>query len=226
MAKQRYINTEFWTDEFIEALEPLDRYLFLYFLTNVHTTICGIYRLPIRYITGDTKLTESQVQESLRKLWREEERNQKILYLDGWVYIKNFERHQVARGSEKVKIGIERAKKEVPRDILAKIAKISKKQIVYPYPTDTVSTFDSDSDSDSDLDLDLDGKAAASTPSEFQKPDRWTDEEIKKRLDAKLRPYLEGDRAYYAGDGKWRVCTHAGEWMDYSGSIIQNLTWK
>lgn len=63
-------------------------------------------------------------------------------------------------------------------------------------------------------------------PLSGEKPERWTDEEIQKRLDAKLKPYLEGDYAHYAGNGRWRVCTHSGEWMDYAGSIIQNLTWK
>lgn len=57
------------------------------------------------------------------------------------------------------------------------------------------------------------------------RPERWTDEEIQKRLSAGLKPYLEGDYAFYAGGGNWRVKTHVG-WMDYGGSIIQNLTWK
>jgi len=55
--------------------------------------------------------------------------NGKIFYIDGWVYIKNFEKHNYARGHSKVKIGVENAKKEIPKHILDKIAEISENQI-------------------------------------------------------------------------------------------------
>jgi len=54
MAKQRYINTKFWSDTFISELNPLDRYLFLYFLTNEHTNIAGVYELPLKTIAFET----------------------------------------------------------------------------------------------------------------------------------------------------------------------------
>lgn len=158
MAKQRFVNTEFWIDDFIESLDPIERYLFLYFLTNMYTSICGIYKLPMRQITGDTKLTEEQIKEILKKFWVPEEiKKQKIAYIDGWVFVKNFERHQAARGSEKVKKGILASKKLVPVEILYKIKKLSRTKrktdrVSYPIHIDAPLDSDSDSDLDSDLD--------------------------------------------------------------------------
>ena len=34
MAKQRYINTKFWRDSYIEDLDPIEKLLFLYLLSN------------------------------------------------------------------------------------------------------------------------------------------------------------------------------------------------
>lgn len=154
MAKQRYVNTRFWSDNFIVGLKPLEKYLFLYFLTNEHTSICGIYELPIQTIEYETGLKRTDLARMLKSLAG------KISYIDGWVWVRNFERHQVARGSEKVKIGILNEKKNVPGDILEKINKLSQKQIGYTYPIDSISALDSDSDSDLDSDTTVAARAA------------------------------------------------------------------
>ncbi len=49
--------------------------------------------------------------------------NGKIYYIKGWIYIKNFTKHQKAT-SEKVQIGIKNVLNEIPEDILAKISEI------------------------------------------------------------------------------------------------------
>ncbi len=40
------------------------------------------------------------------------------------------------------------------------------------------------------------------------------------------KPYLEGDPAYQMADGSWRVRIHTGEFVDYTGSVKNNLVWK
>lgn len=116
MAKQRYINTKFWSDNFISELNPLDRYLFLYFLTNEHTNICGIYEVPLKTISFETGLELDMLKKMLKRLYG------KIYYIDGWVYIKNFAKHQAV--NESIVKGIEISKKIIPNEIMLKINKI------------------------------------------------------------------------------------------------------
>jgi hypothetical protein len=47
----------------------------------------------------------------------------KIYYIDGWVYIRNFSKHQ--SDNESVRIGIERSLKIIPEEIMAKIKEIT-----------------------------------------------------------------------------------------------------
>ena len=116
MTKRRMINTKFWADNYIVELDPLERYLFLYFLTNEHTNIAGIYELPMRTMAFETGLDKEMLDKMLPRF------KGKIFYVSGWVYIKNFPKHQIYNDS--VKIGIEKTIKEIPEDILAKIKQL------------------------------------------------------------------------------------------------------
>jgi hypothetical protein len=116
MAKNRMINTKFWSDGWIIELNPLERYLFLYLLTNEHTNICGIYELPVRVIARESGIDDDMVLKMIKKM------SDKIIYVDGWICIKNFLKHQKASGN--VKLGVENGKKDIPSDILAKIKEL------------------------------------------------------------------------------------------------------
>ena len=115
MAKQRYVNTRFWSDNFISELNPLDRYLFLYFLTNEHTNICGIYEVPLKTISFETGLELDMLKKMLNRL------KGKVFYINGWVYIKNFAKHQAV--NESIKKGIDVEKSRIPQNILSEIEK-------------------------------------------------------------------------------------------------------
>lgn len=121
MAKNRFINTRFWSDNFVVELNPLDRYLFLYLLTNEHTNICGIYELPLKTMADETGIEKEMLLKMLKRL------KSKIFYIDGWIYLKNFTKHQSP--SEKIIIGIENGKKLVPPHILKKIYDMDKVSI-------------------------------------------------------------------------------------------------
>ena len=82
------IDTRFWSDNFISDLNPLDRYLFLYFLTNEHTNICGIYEVPLRRIADETGIEKEMLTKMMKRL------KGKIEYIDGWVAIRNFAKYQ------------------------------------------------------------------------------------------------------------------------------------
>ena len=89
MAKNRMVNTKFWSDPFIvDELNPLDRYLFLYLLTNEKTTNIWIYEISIRTMCFETGIEKDTLLKMLDRL------NDKMLYIDGWICLKNFCIHQ------------------------------------------------------------------------------------------------------------------------------------
>lgn len=90
MAKQRYVNTKFWIDDYISNLDPIEKLLFLYFLTNPYTDISGVYEIPLKSISTDTGIEKEMVIKILKRF----ERDVKIKYRDGWIAIKNFIKHQ------------------------------------------------------------------------------------------------------------------------------------
>jgi len=118
MAKRRLVNTKFWSDGFIVTLQPLERYLYLYLLTNEHTEICGVYELPMVVICRETDLKEETIRKALKAF------GSLINYVDGWIYIKNFVKNQSS--NENMKKGAQRSLEEVPPHILAKIKEIDK----------------------------------------------------------------------------------------------------
>ena len=90
MSKKRYIDTKFWSDSWVSNLKPEEKFLFLYFLTNEKSNIAGIYELPVKIMAVETGLKEEEIQPILKKF----EKDGKVIYLDGWVGIKNFIKHQ------------------------------------------------------------------------------------------------------------------------------------
>ena len=146
MAKQRFINTKLWSDSWIRKLNPLDRFLFLYFLTNEHTNICGIYEVALETVAFETGIELDTLSKSM--LHRLEP---KVFYIDGWVCITNFEKHQRGRGNDKIARGIINAKAEIPKQILDKLAEKSSKK---RYSIHSVSRSTDYSDIDIDRDKD------------------------------------------------------------------------
>ena len=102
------INTKFWVDGYISNLDPIEKLLYLYLLTNPSTNIAGIYEVPIKSIAVDTGIDKEMV----LKIFKRFEKDQKIKYKDGWVVIKNFIKHQ--KDNPKVKKGIELIKEVSP----------------------------------------------------------------------------------------------------------------
>ena len=113
------VNTKFWDDNYVSNLDPIEKLLFLYFLTSPLTNISGVYEIPLRRIAFDTGIDKDMVLKILSRL----QEDNKIYYLDGWIYIKNFEKHQ--QSNPNIEKGVERALKELPDEILAKITQIN-----------------------------------------------------------------------------------------------------
>lgn len=88
---QRSLTTDLWNDTWFESLNPQEKLLFLYLLTNDRTNMLGIYEISKRKISFETGLTESAVEKGFESF----ERVSKIYYTDeNYVVIKNFLKHQ------------------------------------------------------------------------------------------------------------------------------------
>ena len=134
MAKTRQIQTKFWTDNWVQKLEPLQRYLFLYLLTNSRANLCGIYELPLGVILAETKLkmSENELEGFFASYIG------KIHYCYGWVIIINHIKNQ-NQGSPKVQEGIKRELIELPEDIIRGAKILGYPMERYGYPMDTLS---------------------------------------------------------------------------------------
>lgn len=120
--KYRLIKRAFWSDEWIATLNAGQKLLYIYLLTNERTTLCGIYRVSIRYMSFETGIPEEHVAAYLEVFAKAH----KVYFVDGWVKILNYQKHQ--SGSPLVKKGIERELSEIPENIKE-----------YIYAIDTVS---------------------------------------------------------------------------------------
>lgn len=111
MAKRRIINTKFWSDNYVANLDPSEKLLFLYFLTNPYTNITGAYEISIKQIALDTGFDKEMVEKILKRF----ESDDKVHYLHGYIVVKNFIKHQ--EKNPKVEIGIVNEAKNLPEDI-------------------------------------------------------------------------------------------------------------
>ncbi len=112
--KQRYINTRFWNDTYVSELDPVEKLLFIYFLTNEHTNISGIYELPIKIIGIETGIDSSMINKILPRL------EAKIRYVKGFVVIKNFLKHQETKSNLTI-LGIKNCLKDLNTDFLKEL---------------------------------------------------------------------------------------------------------
>lgn len=102
MGKNRYVNTRFWSDGWIvDDLNPLDRYVLLYLMTNEKTNLSGVYELPLRTIANETGIDKEELSRMIKRL------EPKVYYRHGWVVLVNAIKHQNYRNA-KISAGIQR----------------------------------------------------------------------------------------------------------------------
>lgn len=117
MAKSRYVNTKFWMDDYISNLDPIEKLLFLYFLTNPATDISGVYELPVKNIALDTGIDKEMVIKIMKRF----QKDKKIFFEDGWVAIKNFAKHQNLNNKQ-IFAGVEAGLNRAPQSLKDKLA--------------------------------------------------------------------------------------------------------
>lgn len=162
--KQRVVNTRFWIDDYISNLDPSEKLMFLYFLTNPHTDICGIYEVPLKHVYLETGLEKEVVLKILQRF----DRDGKIFYENGWVAVKNFAKHQ--QKNPKILIGIEDGLLHAPKNLVQKMQNtpiaydsLSKPMDSLPLSiTDKEKEEDKEKDKDKDKEKELAAQNAAS----------------------------------------------------------------
>lgn len=125
----RSVDTRFWKDTWVRKLNALDRYAFLYFLTNTHTTWCGVYELDISMAAFESGIDERDLLNTIIPRL-----SPKIIYVDNWVYVKNWTKYHLSGNgsmSPQQKKGMEDAWKLVPPSIVSKIDALSTEEIPY-----------------------------------------------------------------------------------------------
>jgi len=109
----------------VRELNALDRYLFLYLLTNGRALLTGIYELPL-----DLMASESGIDAKDLRLSMLQRLEPKVYYKEGWVIIKNYPNHRVS-DSPKLITGINKSFNELPK-------KIQEIATLYGYPIHTI----------------------------------------------------------------------------------------
>lgn len=120
--KTRVIHTKFWQDSYIADLNPTEKLLFIYLLTNAYINLSGVYECSARIIQFETGLSSSQIENSKDKF----QSDNKFIFFEDWVKVVNIEKYQNYKGA-KNEIAKKRELEHVP-DTLS---------IPYRYPIDS-----------------------------------------------------------------------------------------
>jgi hypothetical protein len=113
LARQRYLNTSFWSDNYIsEELEPIEKLIYIYLLTNERTNISGIYEISHKRISFDTGVDLDTTKKIVKKF----EDKGKIKFFNGLIAIKNFIKHQSL--NPKICKGIANELEKAPQELI------------------------------------------------------------------------------------------------------------
>lgn len=113
MATKRMIETSIWRkSRKFKKLQPLEKLLYIYLLSNEDTELCGAYELELDEMAYHTGLDHRTLPETIRRL----EEVGLIRYIDGWVVIFNY---KAAVNNPSVRKGIQAGLDALPDHILA-----------------------------------------------------------------------------------------------------------
>lgn len=105
------INTKFWSDWYVLSLDPSEKLLFLYYLTNEKTDLCGIYEIPLKIVSFDTGYDKDMI----IKIEDRFSENYKLYRYGDWIYITNFVKNQLKNPS--IEKWIQRSLDLIPKKI-------------------------------------------------------------------------------------------------------------
>lgn len=109
--KLRSVNTKFWDDQYVIDLDPIEKLLFLYFLTNPLTNLAGVYEISLKRIAFDTGIDKDMVSKMIERF----EEDRKILYRDGYIFLSNYQKNQ--NYNPKMVTNVENTLKSFPESV-------------------------------------------------------------------------------------------------------------
>lgn len=181
MAKQRYINTFFWDDSYIEDLCPHGKLLFIYLITTPLTNIAGSFEITVKKMADQTGLGRDEINELLAKF----EADGKLIYRDRWLLMVNAIEHQNTENA-KIRTGIATIINESPQWV----------RDVVPYESYMTHEESSHLNLNSNLNLNSkDGVAVATVAETAAAETTWIDAGIEllktaAMTEAQARPFL------------------------------------
>jgi hypothetical protein len=195
MSMQRYISTSFWDDEWITTLDPSEKLLYLYLMTNPLTNIAGVYKLSIRRICFDTGFNADTVVHIMAKFAK----SGKAYQLGEYMALPSWPEHQKWETKQTIRDGIISTLAKLPDNILTSLLEIKYRfdltllpgyhthTIHLPYPQQPPPTpyQPSYSDLNSDLNSDSDRECADAL---VDKPPLPTSEPDDPDYDSELDP--------------------------------------
>lgn len=108
--KTRILHTRIWDDSFFTELQPKEKLLFIYLLTNEKIGLTGIYELTNSRIKFDTQITESELKIMIDKF----QKLGKFYFDNGWIVIVNASKYNNYTSSPKVRMAYNKELKEIP----------------------------------------------------------------------------------------------------------------
>ena len=90
MGVKRSINTKFWGDPWILSLEPMEKYLMLYLLTNGNTNMLGVYEISIKTAEFELGIASDKIERTLQRF----EQDGKVIFEGGFLILINWVKHQ------------------------------------------------------------------------------------------------------------------------------------
>lgn len=182
MATQRYISTSFWDDEWVSTLDPSEKLLYLYFMTNPLTNIAGIYETTMRRICFDTGFNEETTDRMIKRF----NNDHKLYFLHNFVIIPSWPKHQKWEDKHTIRKGIDSILSKVPKMVWYDIVRYA---IPYAYPIDSLLiaygydpsylNLNLDSNLNSDTDTNIMQIPSSLSSSNSQPFENWTGEKPK-----------------------------------------------
>jgi hypothetical protein len=159
MATQRYISTSFWDDPWVCQLDPAEKFIYLYLMTNPLTNIAGVYEITVRRICFDTGYNNETVSNILERFHE----SGKALRWESYTIIPSWPKHQKWETRKQIEIGIEKILVNLPSELLAQLEDMS---YSYPIGKIPITYTQGPSYSDLDKDKDIDKEAPKAKPND------------------------------------------------------------
>lgn len=119
--KLRSVDTAFWSDPFVENLDPIEKLMFLYLLTNPLTTLSGIYEISVKRIGNETGIDRDMVKKLLDRF----EEAGKVYYYENHIILANYQSHQKYNPMMQKNVVDQMSK--LPEEVLSYVEKLGRR---------------------------------------------------------------------------------------------------